>query len=72
MNSPAFRVAVARLRRDGRLAPGWTVDAAADWVWMRSHLSAWEQIVGERGWRPDRYVERATHSIIAELVAPAA
>jgi AcrR family transcriptional regulator len=66
----AFRIALARLRRDGRLAPGWSVEAAADWVWMRSHLSGWE-LVEERGWRPERYVERTTRSILAELVLPA-
>jgi AcrR family transcriptional regulator len=68
----AFRVSVARLRRDGRLARGWTVDAAADWVWMRSHLSGWQQLVGERGWAPRRYVERTVRSILDELVVPAA
>ena len=67
----AFRVAVARLRRDGRLTRGWTVDAAADWVWMRSHLSGWQQLVGERGWTPKRYVDRTVRSILAELVIPA-
>ena len=68
----AFRIALARLRRDGRLARGWTVDAAADWVWMRSHLSGWQQLVNERGWTPKRYVERNVRSILAELVTPAA
>jgi hypothetical protein len=63
---------VARLRRDALLARGWTVDAAADWVWMRSHLSGWQQMVGERGWAPERYVERTVRSILAELVVPAA
>jgi AcrR family transcriptional regulator len=66
----AFRIALARLRRDGRLARGWTVDAAADWVWMRSHLSGWQQLVNERGWTPKRYVERSVRSILAELVTP--
>jgi AcrR family transcriptional regulator len=64
----AFRIAVARLRRDGLLARGWTVDAAADWVWMRSHLSGWQQLVVERGWTPRRYVERTMRSVLAELV----
>jgi AcrR family transcriptional regulator len=66
----AFRIALARLRRDGQLAPGWSVEAAADWVWARSHLSGWQQLVGERGWRPERYVDRSVRSILAELVPP--
>ena len=68
----SFRIALARVRKDGRLARGWTVDAAADWIWMRSHLSGWQQLVGEQGWRPERYVDRATRSILAELLVPAA
>lgn len=64
-----FRIALARLRRDGRLAAGWSVDAAADWVWARSHLTGWQQLVGERGWRTERYVERSVRSILGELVA---
>jgi AcrR family transcriptional regulator len=68
----AFRIALSRVRRDGRLAHGWTADSAADWIWMRSHLSGWQQLVDERGWRPRRYVEHATRSILAELLTPAA
>jgi AcrR family transcriptional regulator len=68
----AFRIALARLRREGRLAPGWSVDAAADWVWARSHLSGWRQLVGDRGWRPERYADRSVRSILAELVLPPA
>jgi AcrR family transcriptional regulator len=64
----AFRIALARLRRDGLLAAGWSVEAAADWVWARSHLTGWQQLVGERGWRPERYVERSIRSILGELV----
>jgi AcrR family transcriptional regulator len=67
----AFRIALARLHHDGRLAPGWSVDAAADWAWMRTHVSGWQQLVDERGWRPERYVERTIRSIVGELVAPA-
>ncbi|MET0511726.1 MAG: TetR/AcrR family transcriptional regulator [Thermoleophilaceae bacterium] len=67
----AFRVALARLRRGGRLNTAWTVEAAADWVWSRSHLSAWQQLVGERGWSTGRFVERSVRSILSELVVPA-
>jgi hypothetical protein len=40
-------------------------------VWMRSHLSSWQQLVGERGWTPKRYIDRTVRSILAELVIPA-
>jgi len=66
----AFRVAVDRVHRDGRLADRWTVPTATDWIWARSHLTTWQHLVGERGWSPGDYTERAVRSILAEVVAP--
>jgi AcrR family transcriptional regulator len=66
----AFRLAVARVQEAGRLAPGWTVDTAADWVYARSHVSTWQHLVADRGWPPDDYVERTVTSIMAEVLAP--
>jgi AcrR family transcriptional regulator len=66
----AFRIAVARVDGDGRLAEGWTVETATDWIWARSHLTGWQHLVGERGWPPDDYKERSTRSILAEVLAP--
>jgi AcrR family transcriptional regulator len=66
----AFRLAVERVAGDGRLAPGWDVASAADWVWARSHPATWQHLVVERGWSPKRYVERSVASILAELVTP--
>ena len=67
----AFRLAVARVEEAGRLAPGWTVDTAADWVYARSHVSTWQHLVADRGWPPGDYIERTIASIMAEVVAPA-
>ena len=66
----AFRIAVERLDREGRLAGGWTVETATDWVWARSHLTAYQHLVGERGWTPGDYKERALRSILAEVMTP--
>jgi AcrR family transcriptional regulator len=66
----AFRLAVERVARDGRLAPGWDVDAAADWILARNDTSTWQRLVVERGWPPRAYVERTVASILAEVVAP--
>jgi AcrR family transcriptional regulator len=66
----AFRVAVDRVHRNGRLAERWTVRTATDWIWARSHLTTWQHLVGERGWPPGDYTERAVRSILAEVVAP--
>jgi AcrR family transcriptional regulator len=67
----AFRLAVGRVDEAGRLAPGWTVDTAADWVHARSHVSTWQHLVADRGWAADDYIERTVASILAEVVAPA-
>jgi len=67
----AFRLAVERVEQARRLAPGWTVDTAADWVYARSHVSTWQHLVADRGWPASDYVERTVASIMAEVVAPA-
>ena len=66
----AFRFAVARLEAAGGLAPGWTVDAAADWAWARCQPSAWRHLVDERGWNPDEYARRSGASIASEILNP--
>ena len=66
----AFRIAVERVDGDGRLARGWTVERATDWIWARSHLTTWQHLVGERGWDPDDYKERSVRSILAEILTP--
>jgi hypothetical protein len=63
----AFRAAVERVQRDGRLAGGWTVQAATDWVWARCHLATWQHLVVERGWPPAEYAQRCVRSILAEV-----
>ena len=66
-----LRIAVERVDRDGRLAEGWTVKTATDWVWARNHLTTWQHLVGERGWAPNDYKKRSISSILAEILAPA-
>jgi AcrR family transcriptional regulator len=65
----AFRIAVERVDRDGRLSEGWTVEAASDWVWARSHLANWQHLVAERGWSPDDYERLMVRSILGEVLA---
>ena len=66
----AFRIAVERVEEDGRLAAGWTVGTATDWVWARSHLTGWQHLVVERGWSPHDYEELTVNSILAEVLTP--
>jgi AcrR family transcriptional regulator len=60
-----FRAAVERVD----LAAGWTVESAADWAWSRCHLAGYQQLVVERGWDAEDYVERTVRGVLADLVA---
>jgi hypothetical protein len=61
--------AVERVAADGRLAAGWTAAEAADWVWARSQPATFDHLVGDRGWAPEAYADRAVRSILAEVVS---
>jgi AcrR family transcriptional regulator len=65
----ACRLAVDRVARDNRLAPGWTVPLAADWAWSRVLPSTWAHLVGMRGWDPASYTDRTVASLLADLIA---
>jgi AcrR family transcriptional regulator len=67
-----FAAAVDRVHRDGRLAEGWTVPAAADWVWARAQPSTFQHLVGDRAWPAGDYTDRALRSVLSEVVAPGA
>ena len=62
----ALRIAVDRVE----LAPGWTVDQAADWAWSRIQPTTWQHLVGERGWSAEQYTERTVGSLLGELIGP--
>jgi AcrR family transcriptional regulator len=65
----AFRVSVERVAAAGRLAPGWSIDAAADWAWAGCQPSRWRHLVGERGWEPEEYARRTVTAILHEIVS---
>jgi AcrR family transcriptional regulator len=65
-----FAAAVARVDGGGRLAEGWTVPAATDWVWARAQPSTFQHLVGDRAWPPGDYTERAVRSVLSEVVSP--
>jgi len=64
----ALRIAVERVQEAGALAPGWTVDQAADWAWSRIQPTTWQHLVAERGWTADQYVERTVGGLLDELL----
>ena len=67
-----FAAAVERVDQDGRLAEGWTVPSATDWVWARAQPATFQHLVVDRAWPADDYTERAVRSILAEVVTPPA
>jgi AcrR family transcriptional regulator len=46
-----------RVRDEAALAPGWDPPRAADFVWSLVHLDAWQHLVVEAGWSPNRFIE---------------
>lgn len=64
----AFRFSARRLP----LRDDWTPDRAADWIWSRVHVAAWDELVTVRGWRPEEFIERTIAGVLADLVRPGA
>ena len=59
----AFRLALERLAAAGRLASGWTVDAAAAWACAHVQPATWAQLVELCRWSPDAYTERTVGAL---------
>ncbi len=58
----------AWLKRDGSLAPGWSVARAADLIWALASLELYEQLVTERGWSPERFTRHTREVLRRTLV----
>jgi AcrR family transcriptional regulator len=54
----ACRNIVERLHHDGTLAPGWSLQEAADLLWTILSIRNWESLTIERGWPTAQYVGR--------------
>jgi AcrR family transcriptional regulator len=63
------RELASRLDREGRLAPGWTVQAAADMLWALMSFDVIEGLLVDRGWSRDRYAERMSALFRSTFVA---
>jgi AcrR family transcriptional regulator len=64
--------AMQRLQAEQRLAPGWTPQSAADWVYHLVHIDSWHHLVVERQWRPEDVVQRTVASLRSALLWPPA
>jgi AcrR family transcriptional regulator len=61
---------VQRLRSDGHVHRSWTNDEAAALAWELLSFRVWDDLVGEAGLPPARYVEVVTAAVLAALAAP--
>lgn len=68
----AFAFAINRLHEAGRLAEGWTVEMAIDWVWAQSNIEIWHYLVIERGWAPEQAKAQMVQAILDKVLRPVA
>ncbi len=59
-----------RIETDGELAEEWTPDEAAEIVWSLVHFEAWQQLVIEANWTPERFIESRFELISRLLRTP--
>lgn len=61
---------VRRLRKEGRLAEGWTVAEAAELLLVLTGIRVWEDLVRDGGWSPEQYVKNVGRAAHAALIRP--
>jgi AcrR family transcriptional regulator len=59
---------VRRLRREGRLAAGWTPSEAAELLLVVTGIRAWEDLVRDGGWSPRQYVRNVERAARRALI----
>jgi AcrR family transcriptional regulator len=68
----ASEAIVRRLKDDGRLAKGWTVEEAAEFLVVLTGIRMWEDLVRDGGWTARQYVSNVGRAAESALVRPAA
>jgi AcrR family transcriptional regulator len=58
------------LKAAGLLREGWTVEAAADWIFAQTHVDLWQHLVVESGWKPPTAVSRIVTGLRETLLKP--
>lgn len=61
---------VKRLRREGHVHRSWPIAEAASLLWELVSFRVWDDLVGEAGLTPERYIEIVTTAVLATLAAP--
>lgn len=60
---------VARLHRDRRLADGWTVATATDFLWTLISVQTYESLTADCGWATSRAAKLLARAAVRSLVA---
>jgi AcrR family transcriptional regulator len=60
---------VSRLADEGRLAPGWSRQAASDLLWAMTSVRVWEDLVIRRGWSTAGFRRHLRHVLERALLA---
>lgn len=63
------RAIIQRVADEGRLAEGWTVDAAADLCYTITMPGLWRALTRERGWTADQYADGVAGLLRRSFVA---
>jgi len=60
---------VGCLAKEGKLAPGWTQEQAADMLWSISNIGVWENLCIDLGWTVGEYVSYMQRVVRLALTA---
>lgn len=63
------RSVIARIAGEGKLAPSWTVDLAADLSYASTLPELWRELTLERGWSAAQYAERIALMLQSTLIS---
>jgi AcrR family transcriptional regulator len=63
-----IRSIVERIAAEGRLADGWSVDAAVDLIYVITMPGAWRELTRELGWTAEHYSQHLTRLVQSALL----
>jgi len=68
----SMRRVLEELQREGKLAAGWTVEEATDWLAAITGFHNYDELVNRRGWTLDQLKRRTLETVDMMLLAPEA
>jgi AcrR family transcriptional regulator len=68
----SMRRVIDWLQSEGKLAAGWTVEEAAEWLAAITGFHTYDELVNQRGWTLDQLSNRILQTVDTMLLAPGA